>query len=212
MHCEVSLVIDTHLEKEHVRIETPIVQVYTGDGKGKTTAALGIGFRAAGHGFYVKVIQFLKGSIYSGENIAVLQYEPFFELKHFGRECPNALSIAMGWSKCNGCGACFIKKGEVTQEDKDMARAACDEVREHFIAKDADMIILDEISNAIYFGALELCEAIDLVKSRPSEIELILTGRNMPIEIIELADLVTEMKMIKHPFDKGILARRGVEY
>ena len=204
--------MERHEAVEQVKIETPLVQMYVGDGKGKTTAAMGLALRAVGHGFHVKVVQFLKGSVYSGENISAMQLDPLLEIKHFGRECPNTISIAMGWTKCSGCGACFVKKGEVTEEDRDMAKAACDQVREYYEDGMTDMIVLDEISNAIYFDALSIDAAVELVNARPKNIELILTGRNMPEELMNLADLITEMKVIKHPFQRGILGRRGVEY
>ena len=193
-------------------IETPLIHAYTGDGKGKTTAAFGLAMRASGHGFRVYVIQFMKGSIYSGETISTMRLSPQIHVEHFGRECPNALGIAMGWTKCAGCGKCFIKNGEVTLEDIEQAKGAYDRVIEIFEGDEADMVVLDEISNAINLGVMDVVQAVELVKKRPDKVELILTGRSMPEELLDLADLVTEMKAVKHPFEKGVCARRGVEY
>ncbi len=194
------------------KIESPLIQVYTGNGKGKTTAALGLAFRAAGHGFRVKILQFMKCGTYSGENISYVRLDPYIKLEHFGRECPKAISIAMGWSKCDGCGKCFVEKGKFTDEDVEMALKGMSRAKEIMENDEAELLILDEISNVIDCGILDVHQLVDFVKSRNVHIELVLTGRNMPEEVIELADLVTEMNLIKHPFDRGIYARRGIEY
>ena len=128
------------------KIESPLVQVYTGNGKGKTTAALGLAFRAAGHGFRVKILQFMKCGTYSGENISYVRLDPYIKLEHFGRECPKAISIAMGWSKCDGCGKCFVEKGKFTDEDVEMALKGMSRAKEIMENDEAELLILDEIS------------------------------------------------------------------
>lgn len=194
------------------RIENGLVQVYTGHGKGKTTAALGLAMRAAGHGYKVRVIQFMKGTGYYGELAAASRLGPELEIRHFGRDCPFSESIASGEMKCTGCGACFVKKGEVTTKDIEMAAEALILSMATIKNAEADIAILDEIGNAIYFDLVLIEDCVRLIQAKPAGVELVLTGRNMPQEIIEMADLVTEMKLVKHPFATGVPARRGIEY
>ena len=206
------MVDKSYSEITYSNIETPMIQVYTGNGKGKTTAALGLAFRAAGHGYRVKILQFMKCGTYSGENISYIRLEPYISIEHFGRECPKAISIAMGWSKCEGCGKCFIQKGNYLESDVEMANRGLLRAKEIMKNKEAELLVLDEISNVIDCGILPVESIVEILKERNRQIELVLTGRNMPKEITELADLVTEMNLIKHPYDKGISARRGIEY
>jgi cob(I)alamin adenosyltransferase len=194
------------------RLEQGLIQVYTGNSKGKTTASLGLALRAVGHGFRVYMIQFLKGSSYSGEIYAAERLYPNFRISQFGRGCPRASLIKSGQMHCTGCGECFIKPGEVTQDDRQMAAAALAHARAIITSDEYDIVILDEISSALTLPLISIASVQELLDTRPARVELILTGRNMPTPIIDKADLVTEMVEIKHPFRQGIPSRRGIEY
>ncbi len=177
--------------KEQPSNHRGLVQVYTGKGKGKTTAALGLGLRAAGHGFEVYMIQFMKGQINYGELEAV-KHIPNFTIRQFGR--PD-----------------FVDKSNPDPEDIKLAQEALDYARQIILEERVDFLILDEINVAIEFGLITDKDVIALIESRPPQMELILTGRNAPSSIIELADLVSEVKEVKHPYQKGIAARKGCE-
>lgn len=168
-----------------------LVQVYTGMGKGKTTAALGLGLRAAGHGFQVYMIQFMKGQINYGELEAV-KLIPNFTICQFGR--PE-----------------FVDRTNLDPKDIEFAKAGLAHAREVMESGKVDFLILDEINCAIDWGLIPEDEVIDLIHARPANMELILTGRYATKRIIELADLVSEVHEIKHPYQKGIAARRGCE-
>mgnify|MGYP000865800237 FL=1 len=189
-----------------------LVQVYTGDGKGKTTAALGLGLRAVGHGYNVRMIQFMKGTSYTGEIQAVRHLAPDFEIFQFGRDCKYADKMRTGETVCDGCGQCFVTRGNLEPRDIRYARQAYDLAVRTLDETAADLVILDEISNALYYGLLAADDVADLIARRPPGVELVLTGRNMPAPILDMADLVTEMRMVKHPFQAGIAARHGIEY
>jgi cob(I)alamin adenosyltransferase len=194
------------------RIPDALVQVYTGDGKGKTTAALGLGMRACGHGYRVRMIQFMKGMSYTGEVQAVRRLAPDFEIFQFGRDCRSAEKRRTGEAVCDGCGECFVRMGDPEPRDIEYARQGYEFAAATLDERAADLVILDEISNAVNFGLMSVDDAVSLVARRPSGVELVLTGRDMPAALIEMADLVTEMKMVKHPYQRGILARHGIEY
>ncbi|MEW6684600.1 MAG: cob(I)yrinic acid a,c-diamide adenosyltransferase [Candidatus Edwardsbacteria bacterium] len=169
------------------------VQVYTGDGKGKTTAALGQALRASGHGLKVFVIQFMKGSKNYGELKAVKSF-PNFTIEQYGLDT-------------------FVKKGAPSEKDLELAQKGFNKAKEIIKSSKYDMVILDEINVAIDYGLLELNEVVQLIKQKPKSVELILTGRYAPLQILALADLVTEMKELKHHYStKGIQAREGIEY
>lgn len=169
------------------------IQVFTGDGKGKTTAAMGLAVRAIGRGYKVFIVQFLKAPNTSGEQIAFQALAPMITIKPMGR---------------NG----FIFERGYEPQDKDMAKQAMDEVREAMQSGNFDIIVLDEVNVAVDFGLVDVQDVLDLMNSKPDNIELVLTGRNARPEIINRADLVLEMKKIKHHFDKGVRAREGIEY
>lgn len=166
-----------------------LIHVYTGNGKGKTTAAVGQAFRALGHGWRVRMIQFMK-HCHCGE-VEQARRTKNFEIEQFG----------------NG----FII-GKIKKEDVEMAKKGMERAHEIIANNDCDLLILDEINIAMDYGLIGVEEVIKLMKAKPPEMELILTGRNAPKEIIRLADLVTEMKEIKHPYKRGITAREGIEY
>ena len=170
-----------------------LVQIFTGNGKGKTTAALGTVLRAAGHGLKVFVIFFMKGDYPYGE------YSTLSRL-------PNVKVASFGLRQ-------FIRKTDsVNPEEKAQAEAALAASREAVTGGLYDLVVLDEINVALYFKLIEPDEVVQLIRDKPPHVELIMTGRNADSRLIEMADLVTEMVKIKHPFDKGIKARKGIEY
>ncbi|WDV47269.1 cob(I)yrinic acid a,c-diamide adenosyltransferase [Clostridiaceae bacterium M8S5] len=169
-------------------MEKGYVHVYTGNGKGKTTAAFGLALRAACAGKKVFIGQFVKGMKYS--EVEVSNFIPNIEIQQFGLEC-------------------FIYK-EPTKEDVRRAKRGLEICKEK-LSQNYDVVIMDEINIALYFKLIELKDVISLVRSRKENIELILTGRYAPKELIEIADLVTEMKEIKHYYSTGVEARKGIE-
>lgn len=186
-----------------------MIQVYTGRGKGKTTAAVGLAVRAAGHGFRVRIIQFMKGSTYSGELVSLQKLD--IEVYQFGRTCPHAAVIKSGFMQCQSCNQCWINAEEPDDWDRrkiEMAwQLARDTAKENY-----DLLILDELCIAVNRGLVPLREVADWLDTVPESLEIIITGRDAPRELIARADLVTEMKEIKHPYEKGIPSRRGIEY
>lgn len=187
-----------------------LIQVYTGTSKGKSTSAFGLAIRAIGQGLKVYIIQFMKGNSYYGELKTFQRLFPDITIKQFGRHCNNL--EARKEEECRACGHCFISKGQSTLEDRQVARKALAHAVEVMASGDYDIVILDELNNALYYELLELEPVLKMLQNKPELVELVLTGRNAPQEVIELADLVTEMKAIKHPYEKGIHARRGIEY
>ncbi|EAX47820.1 ATP:corrinoid adenosyltransferase BtuR/CobO/CobP [Thermosinus carboxydivorans Nor1] len=185
------------------------VYVYTGDGKGKTTAALGMGLRAAGNGERVVMVQFLKGTGYTGELFAAPNFDGRFILRQFGFGCPDAVEIRMGIKVCCKCGRCFRENRNPVHGFVDRAFEYAADV---ITAGAADMVILDEISHAVNRGLLPVAKVIKLISLRPEKMKLVLTGRKMPAEILNLADSITICQAVKHPMAQGIDARRGVEY
>ncbi len=194
------------------RLEKGLIQVYTGNSKGKTTAALGLALRAIGHGFRVCVIQFLKGGAYTGELFAAQRLYPYLVFRQYGVTCPYSALIRQGEADCRGCGKCFTEKGKDTEENRKLARLALRAAEEAICSEEYDLVILDEINNAFYYELLSVDEVLALLAKKPAQIEVILTGRHAPPEIIARADLVTEMTLVKHPFQRGIPSRRGIEY
>jgi cob(I)alamin adenosyltransferase len=169
-----------------------LIQVYTGTGKGKTTCALGLGLRAVGQGLKVYIIQFLKGRE-TGESRTAARLAPEMTLRYFGRP---------------GLG----KLRSPSPEDLQSVREAWDLALRVINAGEHDLVILDEINLALAFEQLPLAEVLETLRRRPPRVEVILTGRQAPPEILELADLVTEMYPVKHYFQAGVPAREGIEY
>jgi len=192
--------------------EFGLVQVYTGNGKGKTTASLGLAARAVGHGFRVHMIQFTKGRCYAGELALAQRLAPHFSISQFGRGCRIGVLIKQGYKKCTGCGDCFLKDRGPDEDDFEHARLGFEEALEYLSEGRCDMLILDEIGNAIRYNLVTADQVVKLIENKPANIELILTGRAIPEQITELADLVTEMRELKHPYKKGVGSRRGIEY
>lgn len=174
------------------KLKKGFVQVYTGNGKGKTTAAIGVAVRAAGSGFKTLIVQFMKEYPY-GELESLKNLKEWITIRQFGKDE-------------------FVYKGQKPlDEDIKTAKSAVTFVKENMLNKEYDIIILDEIIVAVYFELLQVNEVVELIKSKPEELELILTGRYCPNEIIDLADLVTEMKEVKHYYSQGILSRKGID-
>jgi len=169
-----------------------LIQVYTGTGKGKTTAALGQAMRAAGQGLTVYIIQFMKGWPYYGE-LDTVGHHPNITLKQFGR--PD-----------------YVDKEKPEPIDIRMAEEALEHAREVVTGGEYSLVILDEINVALEWKLITLDSVLDLLDQKPENVELILTGRYAHPEIIARADLVTEMHEIKHPYQKGVISRRGIEY
>ena len=166
------------------------VQVYTGDGKGKTTAALGLAIRAAGAGLKVYIAQFVKGMKYA-ELITLEKLSELITVKQYGRNC-------------------FIKNSP-EEEDIRVARDGLKDVREIMISGKYQVIILDEANIATFYNLFTVEDLLDLVREKPEGVELVITGRRADPRIIEAADLVTEMKEVKHYYNEGVQARDGIE-
>lgn len=168
------------------------VQVYTGNGKGKTTAALGLAFRACGRGLRVCMIQFMKGGGPYGEHRAAERLAPELTIIPYGRA---------GW----------VNRDNPHPEDVRLAVEALDKGAEALASGEYDMVILDEVNGAVGFGLVTVDRVLELIRTRPAAVELVLTGRNADQRIIDAADLVTEMCEIKHYYKAGIPARDGIE-
>ena len=171
-----------------------LLLINTGPGKGKTTAALGTALRAVGNGMKVLMIQFLKGSWHYGELDAVQAFGSNFVLKPMGR----------GFVKVGGA--------ETDPEDIRLVQAAWDEARAAIYSGQWDMVVLDEINYAISYNMLDAAVVAEALRARPEMVHVILTGRNAHPLLVEMADTVTEMREVKHAYQKGILAQRGIEY
>src|SRR5450755_2652297 len=171
-----------------------LIIVNTGPGKGKTTAAMGTGLRAVGNGLKVLMLQFLKGSWHYGELDAVKAFGDNFVMKQMGR----------GFVKVGGA--------ETDPEDSRLVEEAWQEARRAILSGEWDVVVLDEINYAIGYGMLDPAEVVETLKRRPEMVHVILTGRNAHPSLIEIADTVTEMRQVKHAYESGILAQRGIEY
>ena len=169
-----------------------LVQLFTGEGKGKTSAALGTVLRAAGHNLKVYIIFFMKADSAHGE-IAALRQLPTVEIARYG-------------------GIKFVDPNHIKPEDIAKAREALGAAREAMLSGKYDLIVLDELSIATAFRLVDLDEVIKLIKDKPPAVELIITGRYADPRLVEAADLVTEMLKIKHPYDRGVPPRKGIEY
>ena len=187
------------------------VQVYTGDGKGKTTAALGITMRAAGAGKKIAFIQFMKALGYSEQKI--LPTLPGVTWKTLGKPFFIAKkgSISDEDLEQYGGGCVVFEEGNPPAEYVKMISDGFAEAKEMILSGDYDMVVLDEINCAMFFGLIGVDEVLELIRNKPAHTEMILTGRRAPDEIIEAADLVTEMREIKHYYSAGVQARRGIE-
>jgi cob(I)alamin adenosyltransferase len=168
-----------------------LIHVYTGNGKGKTTAAIGLGVRAVGDGLTVLMIQFMKGRRYS--ELDTLQQIKHFTVVQFGRDE-------------------FVSKEKPEQIDIDLARKGLAYAHEVIQKGDIDVVILDEINVAVDFQLISLKDVLELIKKKPVTMELVLTGRCASPEVIKHADLVSEILEIKHPYQKGVMSRKGIDW
>jgi len=173
-------------------MEQGLVQVYTGDGKGKTTAAIGLGIRAVGKGFKVFMVQFLKGRHY-GEVETIQRLDDDFTLIQSGLDT-------------------FVKKGEPSGEDIRLAHEGLELARKAIMGGEYDIVILDEVNVAVELGVLRVDEVLPLIDGKPQTVELVLTGRYAPVEFCGRADLITEMKNVRHCYDRGVGMREGIEF
>jgi cob(I)alamin adenosyltransferase len=171
-----------------------LIIVNTGPGKGKTTAAMGTALRAVGQGMKVLMLQFLKGSWHYGELDAVKAFGDKFIMKQMGRG--------------------FVKVGteKPDPEDVRMVEEGWNEARQAIMSGEWDLVVLDEINYAISYGMLDPATVVEALKTKPELVHVILTGRNAHPTIVEVADTVTEMRQIKHAYEKGVQAQRGIEY
>ena len=172
-------------------LKNGLIHVYTGNGKGKTTAAIGLGLRAAGNGLKVHMIQFMKGRRYS--ELDALDMIPNFTVKQFGRDE-------------------FVSKENPEQIDIDLAQQGFDYAQEIINNSKYDVVILDEINVAVDYQLIPLQEVLTLIKEKPDNVELIFTGRYAHQEIVRYADLVSEILEIKHPYQEGIKSRKGIDW
>ncbi len=175
------------------RLTQGLIQVYTGDGKGKTTCALGLALRAVGQGFQVYMVQFMKGWETGEARVAADLLAPDMTLRPFGR--PGLVNLRAP-----------------AEEDLALIREAWDLSRQVILAGEHDLVILDEINLVLTCNLLIPEEVFQVLRNRPSWVEVVLTGRQAPLELVELADLVTEMRPVKHYYEAGVQARRGIEW
>ncbi|HOP40351.1 MAG TPA: cob(I)yrinic acid a,c-diamide adenosyltransferase [Geobacteraceae bacterium] len=174
------------------RLKQGLVQVYTGEGKGKTTAALGLALRAVGRKFRVCMIQFVKGCDPCGEHLAAKMLAPYLTIVQTGHK---------GW----------LGRGKPSPEAVARAREAFQSAKKAVTGAEYDLVILDEINAAVFYNLVSVEELLQLIKEKGDCVELVLTGRNAAPEIVEAADLVTEMREIKHYYKAGVKARIGIE-
>jgi len=174
-------------------MKSGIIQVYTGDGKGKTTAALGLALRAWGHGLRIVIYHFLKTAHSTGEEAALKALQPGIPEHYL-------------W---NGN---FLINRAPNQEELEQVAADWKDISRAILSEAFDLVILDELSHALNTKLLALDEVLTTLKIKPAEVEVVLTGRAMPAPLLEIASLVTEMQQIKHPYQNGIRARKGIEY
>ena len=169
-----------------------LVEIFTGNGKGKTSAALGVALRALGQGLRVHIVYFMKGDFPYGER-KILSELSDVTFENFGFRD-------------------FVDPAKVRPEDKEQAQLALAAGREAMLSGKYDIVVLDEVNVAVAFKLLPLAEVIKMIRDKPPQVELILTGRKAAPELVKVADLVTECLKIKHPYDRGVGSRPGIEY
>ena len=175
-----------------MKLEQGLIQVYTGNGKGKTTASLGLALRGVGRELMVCMIQFMKGGGPYGEQMAAKRLAPFLTIVQTGRP---------GW----------VNKENPHETDKQLAREALELARRAVTGGEYDLVIMDEINGAVSMGLIPVDQLLELMRDKPPTVELVLTGRNADPRVIEAADLVTEMREVKHYYKAGVPARIGIE-
>lgn len=199
--------------------ELGLIHLYTGHGKGKTTASLGLAIRAIGHGYKVYMAQWLKGGGYTGEVITAKNFLERLSIRQFGKGCfdeskqtklPGFGNGTMVRHKesCGGCRLCFT----VDEQEKLNSQRGISIVKEVCSSGEFDVVILDEICGAINQGLVKLDEVLELLKEKHPKTEVLMTGRDAPDELIEASDYVSHVQGVKHPYEKGVMARKGIEY
>ena len=178
--------------QEPARFEQGLVHVITGGGKGKTTGAFGLGLRAVGHGLRVHAIQFMKGDTRYGE-FAAIEWLPGFTLERFGT-------------------GAFVDMNNPSEAEIAEARRGLERAAAALAARACDVLILDEINVAVAWKLLPVDDVLALLRDKPREIEIVLTGRYADARLMEAADYVTQLGQVKHPYQKGIVARQGIDY
>jgi cob(I)alamin adenosyltransferase len=166
--------------------------VFTGHGKGKTTAALGMALRAAGHGLKVCFIQFIKGSWAYGELDAIARFDDLIDLHVMGRG--------------------FTWKSDDFEKDKAVAARAWEFAQQAMVSGKYQMVVLDEFTYLLAYKMIDAATSLNIIEQRPQHLHVVITGRNAPVELVAAADLVTEMQAVKHPFQKGLKAQKGIEF
>ena len=189
----ISSVISSAKKEPH--LNKGLVIIFTGDGKGKSSAALGVALRACGHKMYVSIVQFIKGSAETGEALAMGRLAPEVEF----------LPAGLGFVNCYG-------DKRSLDEHRKAAVNALSLARQRVGSGSWDIVILDEVNIAVQLGLIDLKDVLDLVKIKPPKLHLILTGRNAHPDLIAVADMVTKMDDVKHPFGSGTPAQKGIDY
>ena len=191
-------------------LEKGLVQIYDGNGKGKTTAAFGLALRAVGRGLKVHIIQFLKCSNRYGELNTAARLAPLLQITQTGVPCKS--DDGSPDFQCTGCMKCHVDPASPSPEDLEWARRGLDLAREKGSDGSCDILILDELNYALSFGLLETHEVVKLISQRLPNVEIVVTGRGTPQELIDIADLVTTMTEVKHHYEKGISEVEGIDY
>ncbi len=195
-----------------VKLKNGLLEVYTGDGKGKTTAAFGLAFRALGWGLRVYIIQFMKMGIY-GENRSSKLFGEKLKVEYVG------MPYFIAWEgdipaedqqKAKNLVIC--PRGSPPEDYRIKVKNAFDKMKSEVYNGEWDIIIMDEVNVALYYNLLRMDELLEFIDKRPGNVEMILTGRKMPDEVLERANLITEMREIRHPYSQGIPARKGIDF
>ena len=199
-----------------------LIHVYTGDGKGKTTTGMGIALRAVGQNLKTIIIQYLKGGAYTGEFLSITNHLPQLTIEQYGKPCvkEKAQLKLEGFDgtpkveyyredvECGPCRYCFL----ADEEEKRLVVQAFERTKEVLKSGEYHVVILDEINTAIQKQLINIKEVLEVLDTKAKKTEVVLTGRGAPKELIDRADLASEIKPLKHYFDKGIFARKGIEY
>ncbi len=192
-------------------LQVGLVEVYTGNGKGKTTAALGLALRAIGRGNRVLFVQFMKKGDF-GEHLAAKALQPQLLFMQFGKPTFLAKRSELTEERKSALGNPEVFEETPPEDYVQLTRDGFERAREEVISGRWDLVVLDEINVAIHMGLLDKREVLNLIREKPKGVELVLTGRYADPEVIAAADLVTEMVEVKHPFQRGIKGRKGIEF